>query len=196
MHKIIIKNSLEKANFYLVNHPAQKNWRQINNNIEKRLNNIETGMIFDMYNPVCIKGEELIKITDVDKFKTAEKPIVSISSRLFDLNQEKHMLMMNIHLDAPISIDKLVESFKSICSGRFWIIKTDRFYHIYTENIVCLKEWYSWNLKFLMLDSLVSPRYIGHSLERGFNLLRLNSTDRIKTIEPHVVYDSQEDGNG
>jgi (p)ppGpp synthase/HD superfamily hydrolase len=38
-----------------------------------------------------------------------------------------------------------------------------------------------------MIDSIISPRYIAHSLERGFNLLRMNFAREIKTKEPAVI---------
>jgi hypothetical protein len=54
--------------------------------------------------------------------------------------------------------------------------------------------WKTWSLGFLMIDAIVSPRYVGHSLQRGFNLLRLNAAETIKTTVPHLVTETADTG--
>lgn len=190
--EIIKRNDLYEGEFYLLAHKAQVNWRQINNTMFKKIDNTKSGIKFDEYNLIHISGHELLECKDIGHFSSTNNPLVSLTSAFKIQNDMKHIPMMNLHLNEPIEEEKLYNVLSSIIENEFWLIRTDRFYHLYSNYIMSIDDWKEWNLKFLMLDCLVSPRYIGHSLQRNFNLLRQNATDSIKTIIPYVVYHSMQ----
>ena len=49
-------------------------------------------------------------------------------------------------------------------------------------------------MEFTVSDELflVCPRYIAQSLQRNYNLLRLNATDKYKVIVPYCIYEKGE----
>jgi hypothetical protein len=186
IQSIIFTLELDKIDFCVCIHKAKLNWRQINDTIEKKILNISSGLRYSNYELETIQGKN---ICDFVAFNNYQK-LISISSKIIINKEEKHLLMMNLHTAEEIKIDNIVQIVKKLTDKRFWIVKTDRFYHIYTNEIADKNRWLEWNINFLMLDCLVSPRYIGHSLRDGFNLLRLNSTNSIKIKVPVVIYDS------
>jgi len=190
--KIISKNNLEKCFFFLYSHKAEKNWRQLNKSLNKKIVNIDSGIQFDVYNLNSISGEKLLNLNNLNEFAKKDKPLVSFVSKFVKNNLPFHISMMNLHLSNKLSQKDLIKTLHVMIQHRFWLLKTDRFYHVYSDKILSQNDWLKWNLKFLMTDCLVSPRYIGHSLERNFNLLRQNATSFIKTIIPKVIYDSEE----
>ena len=189
--KIINDNGLEKCTFYLIPHKATINWRQVNDSYDKKVANLSEGLVFDKYVFFDILGSKLLDthIDDLIKYTSPEKQLISLSS-LFTYNDVKmHIPFMNLHLeDGVCYLQNIIKPIECITSEKYWILKTDRFFHIYTNNIIGCDMWLDWNLKFLMSSCLVSPRYIAQSIERGYNLLRLNATCQIKTKIPEVVY--------
>jgi hypothetical protein len=187
---IISNNNLEKSLFFLYSHDAVKNWRQINSTMDKKIENINTGIQFDTYNLNSVSGETLLNLHNLDGFVKSHCPLVSFASNFFNNERSLHIAMMNLHLSNKFTFNNLINSLHSMTQNKFWLLKTDRFYHIYSDSLLNHNDWLKWNLKFLMTDCLVSPRYIGHSLERNFNLLRQNATSYIKTKIPTVIYNS------
>jgi len=186
----VSENNLKACEFYLYAHKTQKNWRQINDSLEKKIQNINTGIKFDTYNAINISGEKILHSEDLNDYTSNTNPLISFASKFRKEDVVFHMPMMNLHICDMLNKDKLISVLNSIIKRRFWLLKTDRYYHIYSNGILNNDNWIKWNLKFLMTDCLVSPRYIGHSLERGFNLLRQNATSVIKMKIPTVIYDS------
>lgn len=190
IRSIIINNKLESHTFELVAHRAEINWRQKFESFREKINNIESGILFDEYEPIKILGEVFLEEFALDKFITNEAPILSISSRVTDRNSNiVHLPLMNLHLDYYLSKDQIFSAINRIAHFKFHLVTTDRYFHVYGERLINEIEWKEWNIKFLMVDALVSPRYVGHSLQRGFNLLRLNSTKAIKKNIPYVLSD-------
>jgi len=191
VHKIITDNRLEKCTFYLISHKTSKNWRQVNDSYEKKVANLTDGLVFDKYNLFQIVGSKLVNmdINGLIKYGSPEKPLISLSS-LFTYNDIKmHIPIMNLHLDEDNNgLQSILKPIECITSEKYWILKTDRYFHIYINNIIGYDRWFDWNLKFLMSSCLVSPRYIAQSLKRGYNLLRLNATSQIKIKIPEVIY--------
>jgi len=194
LKEIIESHDLYKFKFHFCCHEATLNWRQLNTSIIAKMKDIVTGIKFDSYKPIQILGTELLNLdyADLDKFTIPEKPLLSISSLIYsDSDHVCHIPMMNLHTDSTICVNDLRHILNILINSDFWLIKTDRFYHVYSDLLMNKRDWLLWNLKFLMADCLVSPRYIGHSLERGFNLLRLNSTTEIKTLRPYLILQSK-----
>jgi len=173
-------------------HKAQKNWRQMNNSCNKKMENIDTGIKYDTYNLINISGEKILHLENLNDYTTNTNPLIAFASKFHKEDTVFHITMMNLHICNTIKQDKLISVLHSIIRKRFWLLKTDRYYHIYSNKILNNDDWIKWNLTFLMTDCLVSPRYIGHSLERKFNILRQNATSFIKMKIPTVIYDSEE----
>jgi len=188
---LVTENELETCEFFLYTHKAQKNWRQINNTFNKKIENIDTGVKFDTYDLTNISGGRLLDLENLNDYTASTNPLVSFASKFRKEDDIFHIPMMNLHICDKIERNKLTCVLDSIIGKRFWLLETDRYYHIYSNNILNNEEWIKWNMKFLMTDCLVSARYIGHSIERGFNLLRQNATCVMKIKIPTVVYDSE-----
>jgi hypothetical protein len=101
---------------------------------------------------------------------------------------------MDVHLDEYLAPDRIDRAVQEICGqdhdGRartFWLLQTDRYYHVYGCFLLDEDEWEEWNLRFLMSDALVYNRYTGRSLMSGRNLLRLNAGPAPLTTVPTTV---------
>ncbi len=192
IYKMIQNQNLFEYEFYLVSHRVRLNWRQEHPSFYDKINNVTSGIHFDKDKLIPIKGKEFADSKFIHQHTSTHKPLLSVASVVKSQNGRFHHLpMMNLHYDYPLSFDQLQVVLNKIIGVNYILLKTDRYYHIYGKMLITQEEWKLWNLKFLMVDSIVSPRYIGHSLERGYNLLRINSTNRIKTTTPFIVSDNQ-----
>jgi len=189
IEEIITDQNLENCIFELILHSAEINWRQKYPDFQQKITNVSSGILFDKHDPIRIAGKDILNHSIIERFSTSQRPLLSISSRFTDsYGRVRHIPMMNLHLDFPISLIEIEEVISRISPEKHYLLTTDRYYHVYGTKILDNQaEWQEWNLKFLMIDTIVSPRYIGHSLERGFNLLRINSTDIVKKLTPKLV---------
>lgn len=188
IYEIIKKLNLYDFEFNLVSHKPRLNWRQEFPSFYDKIENVKSGIQFDQDKMRTIKGKDFVDSKFFKQYTSTKEPLLSVASLIKSLDgKEFHLPMMNLHFDYPLSLDKLNLTLERIIDSNYVLLKTDRFYHIYGDRLMSAEEWELWNLKFLMIDCLVSPRYIGHSLERGYNLLRINSTSEIKTTIPHSV---------
>ena len=185
---IIDSLSLWHYTFYVVAHEPLVNWRQHNVDILSKLENVNEGIRFDKLELIGVSATELTDANYLQSLVTAEKPLLSLASLMLDEHgDEFHMPMMNLHFDFPVRRNILDKAIGQIVQFDFSLLRTDRYYHLYGYSRLNSEEWRLLNLRFLMIDAIVSPRYIGHSLERGYNLLRLNNSDYTKVQIPHVV---------
>ncbi|HEX8545925.1 MAG TPA: HD domain-containing protein [Cytophagaceae bacterium] len=187
IYDIVKKLNLYQYNFGLVSHKARLNWRQEHPSFYDKIENVNSGVQFDKDKLLPFKGEKFADSKFIEQFINAEEPLLSVASIITNQNGRVfHIPMMNLHFDYPLSPDILRLTLNKIIENEYFLLKTDRYYHVYGSKLLNVEEWKLWNLKFLMVDSLVSPRYIGHSMERGYNLLRINSTAKIKEIVPYT----------
>ena len=188
LNKMIMDLDLMEFNFHMVSHTARLNWRQEHSFFYDKIKNIATGIKFDKDEITTISGQEITTSNVVQNHTSKDNPLLSISSLIVSPDgKEYHLPMMNLHLDYPLELIQLKKALNEIMGSKYYLLKTDRFFHVYGEKLMTSKEWKKFNLEFLMIDSIESPRYIGHSLERGYNLLRLNSTHQFKVVTPHLV---------
>jgi hypothetical protein len=68
-----------------------------------------------------------------------------------------------------------------------YLLRSGRYFHYYGVALLTPQEWLRFLASFLMPCTLVSPRYIGHSLHRGFCTLRLNAVPPLKPEIPQLV---------
>ncbi|WP_049974646.1 HD domain-containing protein [Azospirillum sp. B4] len=193
---IVTSLGLQDHRFHLVRHAAAINWRQRNPDAAAKLDDIATGIRFDSHDLLPLSGEALGRLRPAD-WVTPTTPLLSLTSRVIDpAGNTLHLPLMNLHLDEPVSLGALRRGLEQLVDGPFFLMRTDRYYHVYGSRLLSEDEWRTWNLNFLMVDAIVSPRYIGHSLQRGFNLLRLNATTAVKTTVPHLMTEREETGDG
>lgn len=192
IYEVVQKLNLYQYEFNLVSHKARLNWRQEFPSFYDKIDNVNSGIQFDKDKLIALKGKEFADSKFIEEHTSTQEPLLSVASIVKSQDgKELHIPMMNLHFDYPLSFDQLKLILNKIVGDNYALVKTDRFYHVYGNELLTAEEWKLWNLKFLMIDSIVSPRYIGHSLERGYNLLRINSTNKIKTTTPFVVSDNQ-----
>lgn len=76
-----------------------------------------------------------------------------------------------------------------------WLLETGESYHLYGKDLLSEEEWIHFMGTCLLtsvvhtrdnIEQISDPRYIGHSLKRGGNVLRV-TTRAIKSFEPKVV---------
>ncbi|WP_418360516.1 HD domain-containing protein [Sphingobacterium detergens] len=188
VYEIIEKLDLHEFDFFIVKHKARLNWRQEFPSFYEKIENLESGIQFDKDDLLPVKGECFKDINIIEDLCGDQESLLSISSLVKSKEGRKfHLPMMNLHIDYPLPLENLNVALKKIIDNQYTLLKTDRYYHVYSNFLMEREEWRDWNLKFLMTDSLVSPRYIGHSLKRGYNLLRINSTETIKKNIPFSI---------
>jgi hypothetical protein len=186
---LISQLGIQDFEFKLIRHQAMINWRQQYGDFYSKLTNISSAILFENHNEIPLLGHDLIK-SNIDNLTTPSKPLISLTSLIISPEGKHfHLPMMNLHLDYPIGLDKLRKTLNELIGPQYYLLKTDRFYHVYGQSLMNNKQWEQWNLKFLMIDALVSPRYIGYSLERKYNPLRINATNYIKTMVPYLATD-------
>lgn len=183
---------LDNYSFVLVRHEATMNWRQHYKTPQAMLQHLEEGLIFEQPHIIRVSGKTILDLNlqKLNAYRSNPNDVVSIASKFLGPKKRyiKHLALMNFHLAQPIDKETLIKAILLICKQRkFWLLKTDRYFHAYGDFLLNENEWFQWNLDYLMAVPLVSPRYIARSLERGFNTLRLNATQRIKTVIPKVI---------
>lgn len=185
---LITSQDLYNHEFYFAVHRAEINWRQTHADVLSKLAHVASAVHFSTHDLIPMPGREIVDSQSLHKLLSPDNPILSIASKVRAADGcSYHLPMMNLHLDIPITIDTLYNVLNTLIPVDFYLLRTDRYFHVYGTGLMTDHAWTEWNLKFLMADCLVSPRYIGHSLERGYNTLRTNATDSIKTIVPQLV---------
>lgn len=157
---------------------------------------------FDAY------SEEVVALSRLDAFDT--KKLANIISTLptdfqLGVNSEvrlrsgvyAHIPMMDFNIPRSASgISTLIERLRKANIRKGWILETEASYHYYGVDLLTQKEWMGFMGTCLLtsivhsrgnIEQVADSRYIGHSLKRGFNTLRI-VTRATKTFEPKVVY--------
>ncbi len=89
----------------------------------------------------------------------------------------------------------LKERFQKAGAHNIWVLETGESYHLYGKDLLSEVEWVQFMGTCLLtsvvhtrenIEQVADPRYIGHSLKRGGNVLRV-TTRAIKSFEPRVV---------
>jgi|GEM_PF-2297550 len=190
IQSIIANHKLQNHTFHLVPHQALINWRQKYTTTQKKIDHISENKILEPIKTFSVKGSELSELgqQDLGKYTNRDNELVSISSEVRSSSGKiSHLPMMNLHLDEYLSLPQLAVALSDICDQRrIWLVKTDRYYHVYGDFLLEENEWEDWNIRFLLAVILVSPRYIGYSFLRRCNLLRLNKGKVIKKKVPTV----------
>jgi HD superfamily phosphodiesterase len=187
VHEIIRRHRLRNATFTLVTHRVGIGWRQRHRTAEQRLEHLADGLATTQPTGWRVSGGELLGLgmEDLDRYRSDQDHVVSISSRLSGTGRRDHLALMDLHLDEFVPLDRVAKAVRTLCDRRAsWLLRTDRHYHVYGDFLLDQDEWQRWNLRFQMTAALTSARYIGHSLLWGGNLLRLNAARMYQVIVP------------
>jgi hypothetical protein len=120
---------------------------------------------------------------------TTDGVVISVSSKvLLQCGAFIHLPLMNLH-PAPMldsqAVAALIEEVTEGMGG--YLLETGRYWHFYGATVLTEDAWLRFLAQFLMPVVLVSPRYIGHSLYRGYATLRLTIEPQYKPTIPSVV---------
>jgi hypothetical protein len=118
---------------------------------------------------------------------------LSVVSRVWDVGgrQVGHLALMNLHPVGFTSGDELRRAIDHVTGGSpGYLVSSGRYFHYYGIQLLSSEAWLRFLAQFLMPCVLVSPRYIGHSIYRGFCALRLNAVPPHKATLPSL-YDNE-----
>jgi hypothetical protein len=197
VQEIIERHRLHDETFVLVAHRAGAAWRHLYRTAEQRLRHLPPPLPGRPPTGAPALGASLLHLglDDLDRFRTDPDHVVSISSRLTGPGGRRHLALMDLHLDEYVPPGRLAAALRALCDERpSWLLRTGRQYHVYGDFLLDEGEWRRWNLRFQMPLALTDPRYIGHSLTYGCNLLRLSAGRAFHRTVPATVDD--EPGHG
>jgi hypothetical protein len=132
---------------------------------------------------LSVEGEELNE-------QLLQSVATSITSRVWNEagHQVGHLALMNLHPVGFYDLSEIRAAVRLVDDGSAgYILDSGRYFHYYGRRFLDLPASLKFLSQFLMPCVLVSPRYIGHSLYRGFCTLRLNAAPPFKPVVPVLV---------
>lgn len=192
LKEIIKTNQLEKVLLQFIRHPVGVNWRQKYQATEDKLKELNAALKQEEPMEMWFNtGEQFITDTeDVLRLKNIKNhEVVSFCSILHSSdNACLHIPMMNFHPKDSIGIENIINLLKKICNGRHgYLLFSGRYWHYWGDFLLSDQEWIRFNCQFLMPTIFISERYVGHSLYRGYNTLRLTHSTPIKPKIPELI---------
>jgi hypothetical protein len=191
--RVLLSRDLElPSNYYveLVEHEVRLNWRQLHETPRQQIDAMGQSLVHSgPFAGVRVRIGELDEVLSV-RFRAASDSAVSISSRIMDEagSQIGHLGLMNLHpvgFRDPEELWRAVQQVVDYMPG--YLLSSGRYFHYYGKRLLRPHEWVSFLAQFLMPCVLVSPRYVGHSLHRGFCTLRLNAVPPLKPDIPTLL---------
>jgi hypothetical protein len=190
--RVLLSRDLElPSNYYveLVEHGVRPNWRQLYKTPRQQIDAIGQSLLHSgPFAGVRVRIGELDEA--LSRLSAIPDCAVSISSRVMDEagTQVGHLALMNLHpvgFRDPEELRLAVQQVVGCMPG--YLLSSGRYFHYYGRRLLKPHEWVSFLAQFLMPCVLVSPRYVGHSLHRGFCTLRLNAVPPLKPVVPTLV---------
>ncbi|MEK7154792.1 MAG: hypothetical protein AAB697_01545 [Patescibacteria group bacterium] len=122
---------------------------------------------------------------------------LAISSRIkLVSNEVAHLPMMDFQTPkGKLGLQLVRERFQHAGISNGWILETGKSYHYYGNNVLNQEQWLGFMGLCLLtsvvhtrdnIEQVADPRYIGHSLRRGCNTLRI-TTRGDKDFIPRIV---------
>jgi hypothetical protein len=180
------------SEFFLefVMHSVGLNWRQRYISPRQRIQALDEALTYEQARSTLVTINDQKEIFRL--FETAERRqlALSVTSRVWDMQQNfaGHLALMNLHPEGYRGESDLAKAVLRVSGGiPGYLLKSGRFYHFYGAQLLNHEDWLDFIGHFLMPCTLVSPRYIGHSINRRYCTLRLNSVPPYKPIIPHLV---------
>jgi len=185
----IVRGHKEILNVNLVSHYVGFNWRQIYSAPESRAKNYLEAI--KTHSPLETRrySREDFQALSLDDLENPFGEVWSVCSKI-DCGEDgdKHIPMMNFHLDNAKWLDLLFATREITSNRKGVILDSGRFYHYYGDYLLDQEEWLKFMGSFILPgDVFVSPRYIGCRLVDGYGTLRLTSDQTHKPKVPCVI---------
>jgi hypothetical protein len=175
----------------LITHPVGTNWRERYRSPPSQILAIGESLIQSgPFEGELVRLADLAVVLTALRMSASRGRALSMTSRVYDGQCvfAGHLAMMNLHPVGFTSADELCRALHAVCKDfPGLLLCSGRFYHYYGFRLLDQPSWLQFLAQLLMPCTLVSPRYIGHSLYRGFCSLRLNRVAPHKSVVPHVV---------
>ncbi len=189
VRKLVEDFELHSAEFTLVEHFVATNWRVRNPTIGDKLRNIADGLKqHKPYKEVVLRGREILGGQfDPRQYLTSADHVISICSRVQTNGGLFHMAMMNLHPEPGVEYQDLRAILRLVTDDMAgYVLRSGRYFHFYGVALLSESDWHRFLAQFLMPSVIVSPRYIGHCLYRGYTALRLTVNREYKPLLPTV----------
>lgn len=188
----LVQRDLELPSDYMVEllrHEVMVNWRQKYPTPRRQIGALRESLRHD--GPF---GGERFTVNrlhqSVANHLATSQSALSVSSRVWNGRGEHigHLALMNLHPVGFRSARDVREAIDEVTDGLpGYLLASGRYFHFYGKSLLTLDSWLLFLAQFLMPCVLVSPRYVGHSLHRGFCTLRLNSVPPVKPTTPRTA---------
>lgn len=187
--KILSDAGLSDTNISLFEHSVGVNWRQRNTTVLHKMYHLNEGMIQEKPKRVHETTiDKLAQSIDSIKHTLPDGDVLSFKSSLHLRGQEYHLPIMNLHPEQGVDYESMISLIHSVVGTMpGYVLKSGRYYHFYGEGLLSKDEWYRFLASWLMPTIIVSPRYIGHCLYRGYAALRLTHQSNFKPDTPKLV---------
>jgi hypothetical protein len=175
----------------LIRHRVDHNWRQRYPTAREKVLALRESLIHEGHHTrrLVAPGDPDGLLTELDS-ATREGLALSVTSRVWreDGRLAGHLALMNLHPEGFNDVTELREAIPLI-TNRLpgYLINSGRHYHYYGRRLLPEEDWPRFIAEFLMPCTVTSPRYIGHSIERGFCSLRLNAVPPQKPVIPRLA---------
>lgn len=187
--RLIRELTLEGATFNLIEHQVDDaNWREKYRSTEDRFAHIDEGLRQERPTQhFSASGRNFASTVDGARIRSGMA--LSLCSAFSYGESTRHLAIMNLHPDAELSRADVVTALQAVTGGiGGYLLETGRYYHFYGRATLSNEEWLKFLAQFLMPTFMVSPRYIGHSLFRGYCTVRLTARPPVKPLVPRLVH--------
>lgn len=180
------------AEFFLefIMHPVGLNWRQRHSSARRRIQALDESLVHVRAESILVAIDDHKAVSRLLETAGRRRVALSVTSRVWNEAAQfsGHLALMNLHPEGYLSEAELGDAVLRVAGGiPGYLLSSGRFYHYYGTRLLSDAGWLDLLSRFLLPCTLVSPRYIGHSLSRRYCALRLNSVPPHKPRIPHLI---------
>lgn len=172
-------------------HEVGLNWRQRNVSARQRIEALDSSLLNGPVEPFLLRADDDASLSELLGTARDRGLALSVTSRVLDRDRRfaGHLALMNLHPEGFSGPPELADAIRRVTGGMpGYLLDSGRFFHFYGIGLLGAREWIEFVARFLMPCTTVSPRYVGHSLSRGFCCLRLTPAPPHKPRTPAVVF--------
>jgi hypothetical protein len=173
----------------LLRHEVSLNWRQRYPNPRRQISALRESLRHDGPFDGTRFAVHGLHRSLAEQLATTQSAL-SITSRVWNGQGEHvgHLALMNLHPVGFRAVREMRAAIEQVTDGLpGYLLASGRYFHFYGKALLTVESWLLFLAQFLMPCVLVSPRYVGHSLHRGFCTLRLNSVSPVKPSVPRTT---------
>lgn len=190
LRHLITELDLTLSRFSFIEHSVAVNWRVLYGSVSKKVDHIGEGLVQQRpYDEWTLLGKDILE----NSFEPARRVhknhhVISVSSKVLHKDGAfSHLPMMNLHPDDALDYSDVISIVEAVTEGMpGYLLRSGRHYHFYGISLLSGEEWMRFLSQFCMPTIIVSPRYIGHCLYRGYTALRLTADTQYKPLIPTV----------